>query len=106
MKIFLVTLVLGFSATPVLAVSDLVFSTQPQTIGAGTISEKLIVSSGEAVGETADLKRNSSSVAGEFSSSNTNWQTLASMSGSDRPGDTIILGGEKEKPWWQRIFSR
>ncbi len=48
------------------AVSQLVFSTNPQTVAPGAISDKLTVSSGEAPGETSDLTLNSSSASGEF----------------------------------------
>ena len=48
------------------AVSQLSFTTEPQTILPNTISDKLTVSSGDAPGETSDLALTSSSASGEF----------------------------------------
>lgn len=61
------------------AVTGISFSTEPQTLAVGAISEKLTVSSGEVLGKTGDLALTSSSATGEFSSSNTNWQAVTKL---------------------------
>ena len=58
---------------------SLSFTTPEQAIGAGVISEAFTVSTGEAVGVTSDLYITSSSPTGDFSSSETNWQSAGKL---------------------------
>ncbi len=85
LKIFNFTLLLlvfsfTFYVPAVLAaVAKLEFVTPARLVAPGAISEKLTASSGEAVGETSDLFLTSSSPTGEFSSNNSNWQTVTKL---------------------------
>lgn len=81
MKRFLLAFTLAFFgfSFALAAPSNLTFTTDPQSVMPGTPSDKLTVSTGEAVGETSDLFLTSSSATGEFSSSNTNWQPVSQM---------------------------
>lgn len=65
-KILLSLLALALPFITNATVSGLTFTTDPQTIVPNTISDKLTVSSGEAVGKIADLALTSSSASGEF----------------------------------------
>lgn len=82
-KYFLVFLIsifsLIFSVTPSLAITGIVFTTEPQTIAPAATSGEITVSSGEAVGETADLFLTSSSATGEFSSNASDWKPVPKM---------------------------
>jgi len=53
------------------AAGDLSFTTEPQAVAIGLLSDRITVSLGEPVGETADLFLKSSSATGEFFSSDT-----------------------------------
>ncbi len=70
----LATLIISLAPSAHAAVAGLIFTTDEQVIAVGATSDKITVSTGEAVGETADITLSSSSPTGEFSSSNTNWQ--------------------------------
>ena len=69
----------AFYISSTLAITGLVFTTEPQTIAVAAVSAKLTVSSGEAPGETADLFFISSSATGEFSSNAGDWQPVAKV---------------------------
>jgi len=83
-KVFsLALLLLAFSFTfyvsPVFAITEITFTTEPQTISPNTISDGITVSSDVQSEETSDLFLTSSSATGEFSSSMSNWKPVSKV---------------------------